>query len=63
MDKLLGFLPDADPTLPGVITLCENIIPYEYGLQGSPTGLTPDSVTSVIAADWVIARMLALAGR
>lgn len=49
MDKLLGFLPDADPTLPGVITLCDNLIPYEYGMKGAPTGLTPSGVP-VLAA-------------
>ena len=49
MDKLAGFLPDADPTMPGVITLCTNLIPYEYGMKGAPTAVTPFDVP-VLAA-------------
>lgn len=50
MDKLLGFLPDADPTLPGVLTACVNLIPYESGLRGAPTGATPSDVPALAAA-------------
>lgn len=38
MDQLLGFAPDVDPTTPGIFTDCINIIPYEAGFQGAPTG-------------------------
>jgi len=49
MDKLQGFLPDRDPTVPGVITSCTNFIPYEAGMRGAPTGATPSGVP-VLAA-------------
>ena len=51
MDKLLGYLPDADPTVPGVITSCTNFIPYEQGMRGAPTGITPSSGVPAIAAE------------
>ena len=38
MDKLLGFAPDVDPTTPGIWTECRNIIPFEAGFMGAPTG-------------------------
>ena len=41
MDKFLGFLPDVDPTTPGAIIACTNLIPYESGMKGAPTGATP----------------------
>ncbi len=50
MNKLLGFLPDADPTLTGVITACENLIPYEYGMKGAPTGISASGVSALAAA-------------
>lgn len=50
MDKLLGFAPDADPTIAGVLTDCVNFIPYEQGMKGAPTGLTPSGVPALAAA-------------
>lgn len=50
MDKLLGFTPDADPALPGVITACTNLIPYENGMKGAPTGNTPAGVPALAGA-------------
>ena len=50
MDKLLGFLPDADPNQPGVLTACTNFIPYEQGMKGAPIGVTPASVPALAAA-------------
>ena len=52
MDKLLGFSPDAEPTLPGVVLDCTNLIPYQNGMMGAPTGLTPSGVP-VLAATCV----------
>lgn len=49
MDKLLGFLPDADPTTPGVITDCINFVPYRNGMMGAPTGQTPTDVPALAA--------------
>jgi hypothetical protein len=37
MTPILGFMPDADPTTPGVLTDCSNIIPFESGFLGAPS--------------------------
>jgi len=50
MDKLLGFLPDVDKTTPGAIIDCTNLIPYENGMKGAPTGTTPSSTPALGAA-------------
>lgn len=50
MDKLLGFLPDAEPTLPGVITSCVNFIPDQTGMRGAPSASTPGSTPALAAA-------------
>lgn len=50
MDKLLGFTPDADPCIIGVLTDCDNFIPYENGMKGAPTGSTPSGVPALAAA-------------
>jgi hypothetical protein len=35
--KLLGYAPDIDPTIEGVITDCEAFIPTERGMQAAPS--------------------------
>lgn len=50
MDKLLGFKPDTEPTTPGVITDCTNLIPYEIGMAASPTGIIPSGTPALAAA-------------
>lgn len=35
--KLVGFTPDADPTLPGVLTNCAATVPSLRGLKGAPS--------------------------
>lgn len=47
MTPLLGFMPDADATTPGIITECTNLIPYLNGMQGAPSALTPDSTPAL----------------
>ena len=37
MYELLGFAPDVDPMVPGVLTNCENVIPYEAGMKSAPS--------------------------
>lgn len=37
MQKLTGFAPDLDPTTPGIITACTNIIPVPKGFAAAPT--------------------------
>lgn len=39
MIPLQGFVPDADPTVPGVITDCDGLIPFEAGFKGAPSNL------------------------
>lgn len=39
MIPLLGFTPDIDPTTPGAIVDCANIIPTTNGIEGAPTPL------------------------
>ena len=50
MQKLLGFLPDAAPVTPGIITSCDNLIPYRNGMKAAPTGQTPADVPALGAA-------------
>jgi len=50
MNKLLGFVPDADPSEAGVITDCDNFIPYEKGMRGAPVGLTPVGVPALASS-------------
>ena len=50
MDKLLGFLPDAEPTIPGVITSCVNFIPDQTGMRGAPSASTPGDTPALAAA-------------
>ena len=40
MIALSGFAPDVDPTAPGVLTDCTNVIPFEGGLKGAPAPRT-----------------------
>lgn len=37
MTPLLGFAPDMDPTTPGVIVECDNVIPYDAGIKSAPS--------------------------
>lgn len=37
MTPLLGFAPDLEPTTPGVITECDNFVPYESGMKTAPS--------------------------
>lgn len=37
MTPIAGFAPDADPTTPGVLTACANLVPFESGFKGAPS--------------------------
>lgn len=39
MIPLTGFAPDADSTVPGVLTACTNLIPTLRGMAGAPTAM------------------------
>jgi hypothetical protein len=49
MIELLGFAPDQDPTTPGVITDCTQLIPSEKGMVAAPSPV--DVGTDVLVAD------------
>lgn len=59
MTPITGFAPDLDATTPGVITDCTNFIPYESGMRGSPSPVTPDA-TPALADDCRNAAVLTL---
>ena len=50
MDKLIGFMPDAEATTPGILTDCTNLVPYDNGLAGAPSGVIPSGVPVLAAA-------------
>lgn len=58
MDKLLGFLPDADPTVSGVLTSVFNLVPFDQGMKGAPSPVTPANVP-VLAAECLGANVVA----
>jgi len=37
MSPIIGFAPDSDPTIVGVLMECVNIIPFEAGFMGAPS--------------------------
>jgi hypothetical protein len=49
MIELLGFAPDVDPTTPGVLTDCSQLIPSEKGMVAAPSAA--DGGTDVLVAD------------
>ena len=62
MIPLAGFAPDSDPTTPGVITDCENLIPFLNGMEGAPSAVTP-AATPALAAECLGAAVISnLAG-
>lgn len=43
--KLLGYAPDADPTIAGVITNCSGAVPSLKGMKGAPTPVAVNVAT------------------
>lgn len=37
--SLLGFSPDSDPSIPGVVTSCVSVVPSIRGLKGAPSAI------------------------
>ncbi|AMM22990.1 hypothetical protein [Variovorax sp. PAMC 28711] len=37
MNPIRGFSPDSDPTTPGILTACSNVIPFAAGYKGAPS--------------------------
>lgn len=68
MNKVLGFAPDADPSTPGVLVDCENLIPSELGMRPGPTvapiGLaaTPEDMRGALAAIDLSGNRLSIVG-
>lgn len=50
MIPFLGFTPDADPTLPGVLTDVSNCIPSDVGMEGAPSDVTAINGLGALAA-------------
>jgi hypothetical protein len=44
MDRILGFLPDADPTTPGALMVVDKMVPTMLGMAGQPSGIVPTGV-------------------
>lgn len=50
MDKIIGFAPDAEATTPGILTACTNMVPYDNGMAGAPSGVIPAATPALAAA-------------
>lgn len=48
---ILGFLPDVEPTTPGILTDCSNLIPTEKGMAGGPTPVDAVPGLAALAAE------------
>lgn len=55
MTPLVGFAPDTDPTTPGVLTDCSNLIPYEAGMKGAPLATTVGAAALASACRGIVA--------
>lgn len=55
MTPLVGFAPDMDPTTPGVLTACTNVIPFEGGLRGAPVAASVGAAALAAACRGVTA--------
>jgi len=47
--KLLGYMPDADPTIPGIITACMGVVPSLRGMKGAPTPVAVATLATLAA--------------
>ena len=61
MTPILGFAPDVDPTVAGVLTDCSNLIPFEGGFRGAPVA-TSVGADALAAACRGIAAVTNLSG-
>ena len=50
MLPIIGFAPDADQTMPGLLSDCENLIPALIGMEGAPTAVVPAGVPVLAGA-------------
>jgi len=50
MTPIHGFAPDLEAPTAGVLVDCENLIPYQAGMEGAPSAVTPSNVP-VLASD------------
>lgn len=58
MIPLTGFMPDADPTTPGVITDCTNIIPTLKGMKAAPSATASTDALGSEARSGAVVRLL-----
>jgi hypothetical protein len=47
MQNLLGFTPDVESTVAGVMTDCTNLIPTEKGMKGAPSAAIPSGIAAL----------------
>lgn len=47
MTPIIGFAPDAEQTLPGLLSDCTNLIPARVGMEGGPSEQTPADVPAL----------------
>jgi hypothetical protein len=45
MTPITGFAPDSDPTTQGVLTDCQNLIPFEAGFLGAPSPVSVNAAS------------------
>ena len=50
MQPIIGFAPDADQTMPGILSDCTNLVPALTGMEGGPSAITPTGVPALDAA-------------
>ena len=50
MTPLIGFAPDADQAMPGILSDCTNLVPFVNGMEGGPSAVTPSDVPALAAA-------------
>ncbi|QJP10456.1 phage head spike fiber domain-containing protein [Pseudomonas multiresinivorans] len=50
MIPVTGFAPDADVTTPGLISACDNLVPYLNGMEGAPSPSIPASTPPLPSA-------------
>lgn len=68
MNPIVGFAPDADSTLPGVLVDCKNLLPCALGMRPAPTEVPagvnalPDEVRGAIAAVDLTGSRIAVVG-
>lgn len=68
MNPIVGFAPDADPVLPGVLVDCQNLLPCALGMRAAPSEVPvgaeplPEEVRGSLAAVDLAGSRIAIVG-